>query len=125
MFEVENNITKEKCLVYAAETRKDKCGCFVTQFLIYNENNSSLNKWQWVNAYEYKLIQPNGNSVGLDENIESDIDDESHFTCEWCYDYKCKFATSKCGYSFDAHRNDPYEFKYCPNCGKEIDIREE
>lgn len=124
MFEVENNTTKERVQVYAAETREDNCGCMVTQFLIYNENNTSLNKWEWINAYECKLIQPNGYSTGLDGNIKDDTD-KLPFTCEWRYDYKYKFATSQCGYSFDAHRNDPCEFKYCPNCGKKIDIREE
>lgn len=62
MFEVENNITKEKFLVYTAETRKDDFGCWVTQFLIYNENNTRLNKWEWVDAYQYKpVLQARGN----------------------------------------------------------------
>ena len=112
MFKVKKNGSKKEYIVYAAQEYKMNGSGYETQFLIYKKKD-----WEWVDADDYEPVKTDDNSKRL-----SKLNVDKH--CLWEYGVNYHFIKSKCDFTMDTHRINPYEFKYCPSCGKKIKIKE-
>lgn len=112
MFEVEKLGSKKKRIVYAVRKHKGDCGWSEDEFLIYKKDD-----WEWVDADDYKPVKIN---YGNNKASKSD----SKKCCVWEHDRNYQFIKSKCDFRMNTDRINIYNFKYCPNCGKKIKIKE-
>lgn len=55
----------------------------------------------------------------VQNNERPDAEEE---VCEWKYEKQIRYASSRCGFGFDAQRIRLDKFKYCPYCKKKIKV---